>query len=253
MVIIDDEVKTAFAAGDKDPWSLVVGRDRAPAVAALVDPTWGTPTQDHMEMYRLYNADVKELRALRPTDWEKVEQWLEDFPRRVPAHLRGDYCIIRQAALTRLSKIKKTCPGPDGLPFGVYSLLRSLFAGLFAGLGNALSSEGVLPASSLLGWNFHRESIFSEGKYEGKGELRAGLSFTDLYPLGKKASQTLDDGTPAYRPDQTRKIEVGQTRRRIVTDLLCDQVEEAYGAIIDPKSSGLAPPQNGSEAPDRVE
>lgn len=237
IVIIDDEIKTAFAAGDKDPWSLVVGRDRAPAVAALVDPANGQPTQQHTEMFALYNADMKALRSERTTDWEKVEEWLENFPRRVPSHLRGEYQIIRQAALTRLRKIKKACPGPDGLPFGVYSILRGVFAGLFAGLGNALSSTLALPESSLLGWHFHRDSLFSEGKYEGKGELRAGLSFTDLYPLGKKASQTLADGTPAYSPDQTRKIEVGQTRRRIVTDLSCDQVEEAYEAIIDPKQA----------------
>lgn len=54
-----------------------------------------------------------------------------------------------------------------------------------------------------------------------------------MYFLGKTARYILDDGRAVYDPGRIRKIQVGQGRRRTLTDMVVDQVTPCYEAVTD--------------------
>ena len=56
--------------------------------------------------------------------------------------------------------------------------------------------------------------------------------------LGKKAADyALPNGMPAYHPAKVRRIQVGQARRRTVTDMVRDIVEDRYVHLISERQT----------------
>lgn len=66
---------------------------------------------------------------------------------------------------------------------------------------------------------------FPVGAYQYGGYLRIGCGDTYVFCMGKRASGSTAGGTPTYYPQNARKIQVGQVRRRLTGDLFRDSVE----------------------------
>ena len=126
---------------------------------------------------------------------------------------------------------RSSCPGPDDKGFEVYAPLALLLAGVHRATTRQLQSSSCaihpiwgsdyVPADSDIGTPIVKDARF-----------RQNFTDTDLYNLGKKPTAVASDGPPAFPPQQTRQIQVSQSRKRINVDLMCVQWSEVFTALI---------------------
>lgn len=178
-------------------------------------------------------------------DLATVDRWFLHFPHRFD-WAKHKSTFDRLQALWRCVHHRKTCPGPDGMPFDVYRELAPLVCGRFAATGDALGMD-VFSECPPYGLPFLPPDAVLDSAVQAPYQYRQQYSDTDVYCQGKTATAVTPEGVPAYLPHQTCPLQVSQARKRIGVDLECDVYKEAFQSLVPPHQAAWLQRRTGAK------
>ena len=117
------------------------------------------------------------------------------------------------------------------MPFIVWDRLLGLILGLFSSLSRRLAQEeweDLPPMGGRCPW----EEQEPGEAYQGLPQARTQLNVQDPYSLPKKPERLLPSGRTLHRPRRTRPIGVSSTRKRILIDVLVEELEPLIALCI---------------------
>ncbi|CAE8582650.1 unnamed protein product [Polarella glacialis] len=174
-------------------------------ISAIVDPVTGMVVNAPSDVAAPLTSHWQTTFDGRETDQNLRAQWLQRLnePLRVPLHTLSPK---KADVVDVLENLPSSGAGPDGVPFEVYKLLRSLVAPIFLNITNALTDGSDCPPDD--------------------------FNYAFLVCIPKRDGELLTDGTSAHEANNTSPLSIVDASNRMIASMFRVALERCHGSWV---------------------